>query len=152
MVLLWYWTKNSSQQRHFIDDDDPITRFSFRTCFIPIAWANKSSQKTLVFKINWHGGVPYLSSFALGSGDSIADARPLKKLAPTTKERNLMLFTSCRSRSRVFDVDVENSSIVLSSIVEVCWSGLWTSRSPSLVSSFFHLLSRTRTRKQGYMQ
>ena len=37
--------------------------------------------KTLVFKINWHGGVPYLSSFALGSGDSIADAGPLTKVS-----------------------------------------------------------------------
>ena len=37
--------------------------------------------KTSVFKINWHGGVPYLSSFALGSGDSISDAGPLTKVS-----------------------------------------------------------------------
>jgi len=45
MVLLWSWTKISSQQQHFGDDDDPIARFSSRACFIPIAWTNNSSQK-----------------------------------------------------------------------------------------------------------
>ena len=44
MVLLWSWMKMSSQQQYFGDDDDPIARFSFRTCFIPIAWENKSSK------------------------------------------------------------------------------------------------------------
>ena len=37
MVLLLSWTKMSSQQQHFGDDDDPIARFSSRACFIPIA-------------------------------------------------------------------------------------------------------------------
>ena len=52
----------------------------------------------------------------------------------------------------VVDVPCRGSSIILLPIVEICRSGLWTSRSPSLVSNFFHLLSRTQTRKLGLVQ
>ena len=55
--------------------------WSDRTIFFAGMLHTYFSQKTLVFKINWHGGVPYLSSFALGSGDSIADAGPLTKVS-----------------------------------------------------------------------
>ena len=54
----------------------------FRTRSVERFYHNSSHRSPkLVFKINWHGGIPYLSSFALGSGDSIADAGPLTKIS-----------------------------------------------------------------------
>ena len=45
MVLLWSWTKMSSQQQYFGDDDDPIARFSFWACFITYGLDKEISKR-----------------------------------------------------------------------------------------------------------
>jgi hypothetical protein len=45
-----------------------IAQLSSRACFIPNALNKQFFPKTLVLKINWHGGVPCSSSFVLERG------------------------------------------------------------------------------------
>ena len=45
MVLLWSWTKISSQQQYFGDDDDPIAQFSFWAYFITYGLDKEISKR-----------------------------------------------------------------------------------------------------------
>ena len=47
MVLLLSWTKMSSQQQHFGDDDDPIARFSFLGKLHHLWLGQRNLQETL---------------------------------------------------------------------------------------------------------